>query len=202
MKSYGIPLIALTGKMRSGKSTIARELEFKYDFERVSFADGINLLADTYFEHMYEPIKRPCPFGGEYVESYRKPRRLLQDIGQKMREIDPQVWIRRAEAMARFEADRRSTAGIVIDDLRQPNEYKWARANGFIIIRVEASETMRLERAKQAGDSFSEDDLAHDTEQYVDKFDVDYTIVNDGDINDLERQVDEIMSEIKAKGGR
>src|SRR5690625_6079228 len=97
-----------------------------------------------------------------------------------MREIDPQVWIRRAEAMARFEADRRSTAGVVIDDLRQPNEYEWARANGFIIIRVEASDDLRLERAEQAGDSFNEEELAHDTEQYVDKFNVDYTVVDDG----------------------
>ena len=61
---------------------------------------------------------------------------------------------------------------------------------------------MRLKRAERAGDSFSAEDLAHDTEQYVDKFDVDYTIVNDGDLDELRRRVDEIMGEIKAKGGR
>jgi len=196
--------IALTGRMRSGKTTIADHLWLKHDFAKVSFASSLKLTADRLFSHLYEPIYEDCPFseGGRTVKDYRKPRALLQELGQKMREIDEDVWIKQAEQDVKLAEAWRGTAGVVIDDLRQPNEYEWARANGFIIIRVEADEALRLKRAEQEGDSFSAEDMAHDTEQHVDGFSVDYTIVNDGDMNDLERQVDEIMGEIKAKGRR
>lgn len=196
--------IALTGRMRSGKSTIADHLWLNHDFAKVSFASSLKQLADRLFSHLYEPIYEDCPFseGGRTVKEYRKPRALLQELGQKMREIDEDVWIKQAEQDVELAEAWRSTAGVVIDDLRQPNEYEWARANGFIIIRVEASEELRLRRAKQAGDSFSAEDMAHDTEQHADGFSVDYVITNDGDLDDLKRQVDEIMSEVKAKGGR
>src|SRR5699024_3786567 len=193
--------IALTGRMRSGKSAAAAYMTVKHGFKSISFAGALRRVADDLFEHLYEPIYEDCPFSedGKHRISWRKPRALLQTLGQKLREIDEDVWIKQAEQSMRVYEGMRSTAGIVIDDLRQPNEYDWARANGFIIIRVEASDDLRLERAKHAGDSFSAKDLAHDTEQHVDKFDVDYTIVNDGDMIDLKRQVDEIMGEIKAK---
>lgn len=192
--------IALTGRMRSGKSTVADHLWLKHDFAKVSFASGLKLTADRLFSHLYEPIYEDCPFseGGRTIKEYRKPRALLQALGQKMREIDEDVWIKQAEQDVKLAEAWRSTAGVVIDDLRQPNEYEWARANGFIVIRVEAGEALRLERAEQEGDSFNEEDLAHDTEQHSDKFDVDYTIINDGDLADLERQVDEIMVDIKS----
>jgi len=196
--------IALTGRMRSGKSFIADYIQYKYGFDRVSFAAGLKRVSDDLFAHLYEPIYEDCPFSddGKHRVGYRKPRAILQAVGQKMREIDEDVWIKQAEQTMRVYENLRSTKGVVIDDLRQPNEYEWTRANGFIIIRVEASEDLRLKRAEQAGDSFSEEDLAHDTEQHAEGFSVDYTIVNDGDLDDLKRQVDEIMSEIKAKGGR
>lgn len=196
--------IALTGRMRSGKSTIADHLWLNHDFAKVSFASSLKQLADRLFSHLYEPIYEDCPFseGGRTVKEYRKPRALLQELGQKMREIDEDVWIKQAEQDVELAEAWRSTAGVVIDDLRQPNEYEWARANGFIVIRVEASEDLRLKRAEQAGDSFSAEDLAHDTEQHVDGFSVDYTIVNDGDMDDLRRQVDEIMGDIKATNRR
>ena len=54
-----------------------------------------------------------------------------------------------------------------------------------------------MERARKAGDDFTEADLAHDTEQWVDKFDVDFEIVNDGKLDDLCAKVDDVMSKIK-----
>src|SRR5690625_4156242 len=196
--------IALTGRMRSGKSTIADHLWLNHDFAKVSFASSLKQLADRLFSHLYEPIYEDCPFseGGRTVKDYRKPRALLQELGQKMREIDEDVWIKEAEQDVKLDEAWRGTAGVVSEGLRQPDEHECAGANGFIIIRVEADEALRLKRAEQEGDSFSAEDMAHDTEQHVDGFSVDYTIVNDGDMNDLERQVDEIMGEIKAKGRR
>ena len=194
--------IALTGKMRSGKSTVAEILWLDYDLARRSFGGALKYYADKMFEGSaaypieIEEYGEPCPFDGKRDTRVKKPRKLYQDFGQAMRQLDEDIWIRHVEQA--IEADKLFPhyKGVVIDDLRQPNEYEWAKANGFTIIRVNADEGDRIQRAERAGDSFSADDLAHDTEQHVDGFSVDYTIVNDGSLSDLKRQVDEIMNEI------
>lgn len=196
--------IALTGKMRSGKSTIAEILWLEYDLTRRSFGGALKYYADKMFEGSeaypieVEEYGEPCPFDGKRKTRTKKPRKLYQDFGQAMRQLDEDIWIRHVEQAIESDKLFPNYKGVVIDDLRQPNEYDWARDSGFVVIRVEASEELRLRRAKRAGDSFSADDMAHDTEQHVDGFSVDYTIINDGDLGDLRRQVGEIMSEIKS----
>ena len=37
---------------------------------------------------------------------------------------------------------------------------------------------------------------------YFDVFSVDYDVINDGTVDELRRQIDDIIAEIKAKGGR
>lgn len=191
--------IAITGMMRSGKSEIASILTSEYGFEKVSFADPLKRLADDLFKYLYEPIYAPCPFSddGKRIVDYRKPRKLLQELGQSMRAIDEDIWIKKAEATVEALENYRTTQGIVIDDLRQKNEYEWAKANGFTIIRVNAREELRADRANALGDDYSEEDMRHDTEQHVDSFAVDYEINNNGDKETLRHKVDEIMSEIK-----
>ncbi len=197
--------IALTGKLRSGKSTAACHL-ISQGFSPVSFGASLKHYADILFEHspVYksEPIEKDDPFGGKMTTGKRKPRRLYQDFGEKMRELDPNIWIQHAEARV-GDAEFRALvdglpARIVIDDLRQPNEYEWARVNGFTIIRVNASDEVRVERAKAAGDDFSEEDLRHKTEQYVDGFEADFDVWNDGiEQAELERKIDEIIRSLQ-----
>ncbi|MFE5278591.1 hypothetical protein ACFQ9F_30120, partial [Bacillus cereus] len=84
-----------------------------------------------------------------------KPRALYQQFGQLMRQIDGDVWVKHVERKVEGIVDYRSThdhhIGVVITDLRQPNEYEWARRNGFTIIRVTAPDDVRRQRAEQAG---------------------------------------------------
>lgn len=186
--------IAFTGKLRSGKSFAAKYLASDYGFEKVSFSDGLSKVADDYFSHLYLPKYQECPFSdsGKAFAGYRKPRSILQAVGQKLREVDEDVWIKHTEKIMHALEDSRKTKGIVIDDLRQPNEYEWARANGFTIIRVIADEDERLFRANMNGDNFEKADLQHETEQHSDGFEVDYEIVNDGNIAEFMRKLDEI----------
>ena len=197
--------VAITGKLRSGKSTAASHLVLNHGFERVSFGGALSRYADELFDGSdvypteYVEIESNCPFGSEPVKIKRKNRRLLQDFGEAMRALDPHIWIRHAESLVEYYADKRSTRGIVIDDLRQPNEEAWARANGFIIVRVNANEDTRIARAKEAGDDFGIEDLRHGTELHVDDIEADYDVWNDGeDRAELERKIDELMSEIKS----
>jgi len=201
--------IAITGKLRSGKSTISNHLVTAHGFTPVSFGGALKLYAEKMFKHsnVYksEPITRPDPFGGVETISYRKPRRLFQDFGQAMRELDPDIWIDHvAERIRLIEleaAAKSEQARIIIDDLRQPNEYEWARASGFVIVRVNANEDTCIDRAKEAGDDFDIDDLRHVTEQYVDDLEVDYEIDNnDIEQTELERRIDDILSELAYDG--
>jgi dephospho-CoA kinase len=179
--------IALTGKLRSGKDTVANHLYIRHGFNRAAFGDALKKNAHATFP---------------WVSEFSKPRALYQSYGQLMREIDPQVWIKHAEQAVKGAIDFNvhtgaEKVGVVISDLRQPNEYEWARANGFTVIRVTAPDEDRLFRAKLAGDDFTEADLENETESHIDGFAVDYTIENNGTVDDLKAQIDEIMEEIQ-----
>ena len=197
--------IALTGKMRSGKSTVAEILWLDYDLTRRSFGGALKYYADKMFEGSeaypieVEEYGEPCPFDGKRDTRIKKPRKLYQDFGQTMRQLDEDIWIRHVEQAIEVDKLFPDYKGVVIDDLRQPNEYKWAKANGFTIIRVNAREDFRIQRAFNSGDKFDLNSLEHDTEQHVDSFAVDYEINNDSGREALRRKVGEILAEIKSE---
>lgn len=172
--------VALCGKLRAGKDRVANHLSNRYSFDRVAFGDELKRIY-----HELNP----------WVPADPKPRSEYQRFGQAMRELcGDDIWIRHTER--KINESGSLSSGIVVTDLRQPNEYEWARANGFTIVRVTAPDELRLARAKKAGDDFTEADLAHDTEQWVDKFDVDFEVVNDGTLGELYAKVDDVMAKI------
>ncbi|MBS4195351.1 deoxynucleotide monophosphate kinase family protein [Lederbergia citri] len=176
--------IALTGRLRSGKDSVAESLWFDHGFEPpIAFGSALKYYADKIYAHT------PRELDG-------KQRRMYQVFGQAVREYDPDVWIRHAEFSVEQSLNKRDTVGVVVSDLRQPNEYEWCRKNGFIIVRVNAPLEARVKRAEIAGDAFELADLEHDTESYVDKFEVDYEIVNEGSLAELHADVDEMMTKI------
>jgi dephospho-CoA kinase len=178
--------IAICGRLRSGKDTAANHLYIKYGFDRVAFGDVLKKNAHATFP---------------WVSEFSKPRALYQQFGQLMREIDPQVWIKHAEQAVKGAIDFNvhtgaEKVGVVITDLRQPNEYEWARANGFTIVRVMAPREVRIERAKSLSDAFELNHLTHETESHIDTFSVDYTLENNGTVDELKAQVDAILAQI------
>jgi dephospho-CoA kinase len=178
--------IALTGKMRSGKDLCGNHLYIKYGFDRTAFGDALKKNAHATFP---------------WVSEFSKPRALYQQYGQLMRQIEPDVWIKHAELAVKGAIDFNvntgsERVGVVITDLRQPNEFEWARANGYTIIRVTAPDDDRIARAIAAGDDFTVHDLTHETELAIDGFSVDYEIHNDGTVDDLKAQIDEVLARV------
>ncbi|MGG3989803.1 AAA family ATPase [Bacillus smithii] len=192
LKQYNnILKIAICGNFRAGKDTVADYLVEKYFFKKFAFADD---LKDT-LHRLFPDIPR-----------IPKPRHPYQVFGEGVCDLDipgaKTVWIdaclRSIDNYIKQCADlHKECKNIVITDLRKPLEYKRLRKENYIIIRVIASEDIRLQRAKKAGDKFSKDDLSHNTESYVDQFDVDYEIRNNGTLEELKRKVDEVMMKIK-----
>lgn len=133
--------IAFSGKICSGKTTAAnilserielRALEagvlFQKTVVRLSVASKVKELAIDLFG----------------MDPAKKDRKLLQVLGQKMKEIDSEVWIRALTNQVKQCKD----SHIIIDDVRFPNEFDALRKLNFVIIRLDIDPVLQLERLK------------------------------------------------------
>lgn len=177
-----IPKIALIGKARSGKSSIARYLVEQHGFTRYAFGDELKRLAHEVFD---------------IDASSNKDRGLYQFFGQVCRERDEDVWLRKVFR----KIERENPDSILVEDVRQPNEYHALKAAGYTLIRVEAPEALRIHRAIESGDTFNLRDLTHDTETALDGFAADFTVVNDAGLPELYAQIDAIMDLLRSSSG-
>lgn len=175
--------IALFGKMRSGKNTVADIMKTREDFEEFSFGEGIGNIIDMYF-----PTAR----------ANGKPRQHYQTIGQALRQLDKDVWINYTLAsIHKYEEWCRKAerdAFVVIADGRQTNEAERLREEGFIIVKVECDEAERLRRIQAENDAFDPSQLNHETELQVDEVRADFVIRNDYGLEELETQVDVLLA--------
>lgn len=170
--------IAVVGKMRSGKNTVADLLTEEYGFQQLAFADGITEIIKKYFPEAF---------------TEGKPRGHYQHIGQGMRELNPNVWINHV--------NRRVTnilcdgymcgvePNVIVTDCRQKNEEMYLRRNGFKIIKVEADDQLRLQRIASAGEYVTPEQFNHDTERQVELIEADYLIDNNGTYEELKQEV-------------
>lgn len=124
--------IAFAGPMASGKTTLANLLCERHPglcFQRTSFAERLKELARELFG----------------MQS--KDRELLIHLGRNLRDIDADVFVN--SVICRVHSARRNDARArnwILDDLRFRNEYDALRRDGWHIIRLRASEDVRVER--------------------------------------------------------
>ena len=156
--------IAFSGKMQVGKTTSAEYLVRKYGFVKLAFADKLKEIARDLFPEQFEK--------GE------KPRKLLQDLGIKMREIDEDVWVKCV--LRKIESLPKET-NIVIDDLRFLNEYKALKNEGFFVVRI-------LRDVPPSPYS------NHQSEKEVEQMPYDLLLLNTGTLDRLYEKLDKIMA--------
>lgn len=172
--------MSVLGKLRAGKDEVARYLAEKYGYARFAFGDP---LKDDFHRRYPEIPREP------------KPRAGYQFHGQFIREhFGEDVWIRKclAEVQRKYYASLDFRA--VITDVRQPNEYEALRTAGYTLIRVEAPEELRIQRAIASGDSFDMRALTHSTETALDGYAADFIVHNDEGLPELYAQIDEVMA--------
>lgn len=179
--------IAVIGEISSGKDVVAERM-LLYGYYRYAFADEIKELVKKYFPHLYS--------------EEHKPRWLLQIIGTEMfRSIDPDVWIN--ALFKNIDAKNKVLMGyglakehIVITDCRFPNEFEALKERGFTFIRIKVDEDIRKRRMIDRGDEFTEDNMKHQSETFYDTFDCEYEINNNGTLEELEDQIEDVMTQI------
>jgi len=147
--------IAITGKICSGKSTLANKLKTILKLEKYSFANNVKKYAKEIFEMEY------------------KDRKLIQDFAEKMKEIDNNIWIKQ------LDKEIKNKTHIIIDDLRFENEYKYLKANKYYIIKLVIDKNQQIKRIEDLyKDKAPEhlERLEHISECNIDKLNADLTI--------------------------
>jgi cytidylate kinase len=138
--------LLLNGRACSGKDTVADYLKSRYGFVKFSFASGIYEIAYDLFE------------------MNMKDRPLLQGIGQKMREIKPDVWVQKTYKMSELcHTSNDQLVPVVITDCRQANEYLRGIELGYIPVRITAPLEYRVRRALVRDNHISPDNPFLDT---------------------------------------
>lgn len=184
-----LPSIGLIGKLRAGKDVLAAYIADKYGYTQFAFADEMK--AD--FHRRYPE-----------VPTNPKPRACYQFHGELMRQVlGEDVWVDRCltelDAVGAVERWDAQYFHAVITDVRMPHEAEALAARSYVLIRVTAPDGIRIERAVNSGDTFNYRDLAHGTETALDGYAADFTVTNDGTLDELYAQIDEIMAYLNAK---
>lgn len=186
--------LAISGKMGSGKTTLAKMMVEKF---HVSESSG---KAYSFASKIKEVAKDVYGMGG-------KDRILLQTLGDNMRQVvgsdgvkRENVWIdylvkQMNQDMAVVKSLNQQPINIlqVIDDLRYKNEYDMLKENGFMTVRIWADEATRIRRMNVDANELKRGAL-HKSETELDsKFHWDFVVDNNGTLEDLANCMGEIF---------
>lgn len=181
-----LPNIAFVAKMRAGKDTAYEILEeWGFPVYRVAFGD---VMKEMYHLENPDVPRTPKPIA-EYIK-----------FGQSKREEDPDIFVNATMSKLWFEQaldrghDRQRT--YVVTDVRQPNEYKAVKDAGFVIVKVHASEEVRISRMKANGEAVSWEILNAETESYIDTYEYDALLVNNWTRDELKRQMVQLIKKL------
>lgn len=171
-------IIAISGRARHGKDTIAQMLkdELEDDYTKVlitHYADLLKYICKTYLD-----------WNGEKDED---GRRLLQYIGTDcVRRRAPDFWVDFIISILTFFDDR--WGYVFIPDVRFPNEVVKLRACGFDVTHIHV-ERMNFDNG------LTEAQNLHVSENEIMNIKPDFYIYNDGTLDDLRIKITEWIKE-------
>ena len=157
--------IAISGKIASGKTTLANLLHTMYGIPLVHFAQA---LKDDVAEALY--------YGGlaadkdDIIKLYKGDiRGLLQDWGSLFRKVNGEDWW--VECL--FNGTK---PPFIVDDMRYQNEFAACQARGILTVRLQVTLGLQLTRVAHLYPDMKREQLNHKSETDLDnslaKFDV------------------------------
>lgn len=190
--------IGIAGKFAVGKTSVANILESNHGYVRMSIASSLKqFVNEMYARDVYGTdegavLQKSDSILINTVDGRRMVtvRQLLQDIGNQMKLIDQDIWLRgvRHQVLLWNEMGK----SVVIDDVRFPREAEYLKNIGFINVRLTASEDTRLERYfRTYGIKPTRQELTDKSETAVDAITPDYEL-------DGERSAEELADVVAA----
>jgi dephospho-CoA kinase len=181
MKTNKKLFIGITGRMGSGKTTIAKQmLALRGNAELYSIGQKIK---DIIFE-LDLPFKRD----------------VLQNTGDFFRVYDDLAWCK--YVIRHIEKEKNK--GAIIDDIRYSVEADYLKSKGFIIVRAVSTDENRRQRISDRdriniSEKSWKDWNNHQNEQDTIQMKADYEIMNNGSIEDLSIEISKFFSSIERK---
>ena len=173
-------LICITGKAKAGKDTVGDFLYEKHGFTKLPLAGPLKLAASVAFRNV------PSNYHDQDLKAAVDPlwgitrRQELQNFGESLcQTFGEDFWIRRWMLDYTLLAQ---TDHVVVTDVRKDVEADFFRSIGGRIVHL-----------YRTGSGLSGPEGMHRTEQGVLSRQGDFTIVNDGTLGDLERQVERLI---------
>lgn len=135
-------ILGISGKARSGKTTLANELAARFGWNHLSLASVLKAKARTEFGLTEDQVngegkEKPCHLYHSDGVTPMVAREVLIRLGLLYRSIDPMFWIRQLEAQID------STRVNVISDVRFINEANWINDKGGILVRLNRAVELR-----------------------------------------------------------
>lgn len=160
-------LVVLTGKARSGKDTVAEFIRkiigSKLDVQVVGFADAVKEAA---FRTGWDGTKNT------------NGRSLLQFIGMRQRQENQDFWVYKLSDRIRAR-DTLDKLWVVVD-CRFLNEASWARFAGGKLVRI---------LRPNFDNGLTDVQKQHPSETEMDSCVVDWTVFNEGSLEELEDKI-------------
>ncbi|MCF3174782.1 hypothetical protein IPZ61_15800 [Streptomyces sioyaensis] len=177
--------VAFVGKARSGKDTAGKRLVTNWNFTRLAFADPLKRMAlqvNPYIPTGYGVTVRLesliADVGWGYAKDrYPEVRRVLQHMGQTVREQDEDFWLN--VLMKKVQTADAWNIPVVVTDCRYLNEALTLKAHGFILVRIMRPDLVSTD--------------SHDSENALNDFQADETLINGGSVFDLHTVTDALV---------
>lgn len=164
-------LIAITGKLESGKSTLAKEIKKHHGDHGVcmmAFAKTLKDMCSSYFGFSYTDLYTP---EGKIRYNERwgmTTREFMQRLGQGLRDaICSDVWVKLLKGDILVKKDVYDI--ILVDDCRYPEEINMIHELGGIVVRI----------VRPDHEAISNGIKNHPSEQDLPDEMIDYELVND-----------------------
>lgn len=168
-------LIIISGKAGSGKSLVSDILKNKLKEKTICLA---------YASYLKMYAKEIIGWDGNEAT---KPRTFLQQIGDEVKEINPNFLINRI--IEDIEVYKKYFNNIIISDARFVDEIETIKNkyDNVISIHVYGKEN-----------NLTEEEKKHNTENGLNNYNLyDYEINNDGDLSSLELKINNILEDLK-----
>jgi len=174
-----LPNIIIGGHINAGKSTIAKYLVDKYNYNKFSLGDKVkNFIVELYkILHILHPEINEIDINELYDRNTKEQhRQKMQLIATDLMRnyFNDNIWIDSLFSTIKYP--------FVIDDLRFINEYEYfKKISNVIYIRVIRDNELKSN---------------HSSEQELNDIKPDYLINNNEDIQKLFENIDKIMNDI------
>lgn len=191
-------IIGICGFQGSGKDTLAEILINNYGYKKLSFAGAVKDCAAAVFgwnRDMLEGCTKESRIWREQVDEWWSkrlgipnltPRYVLQNFGTELfrNHFHQDIWI------ACIEKQLEKYDKIVITDCRFANEINMIQNNNGIIIKIFRNEISQLYYDVKNG---KEPTNIHPSEWKWINSEEDFTIMNNGTIEDLEKNINKLL---------